>query len=326
MCKISIIMPVYNGEKYLKEAIDSILDQTFKEFEFIIINDYSNDDSLKIINSYNDKRIILVNNDQNLGIAKSLNKGIEISKGKYIARMDADDICYRHRLETQINFMENNLDIGMCGSAVEVFTDNSSNIHECPLNHNEIKALQIFNSAFCHPTVMIRKEILSRHKLSYNEFYEGMEDYELWIRMSRVTKLANIKESLLKYRCHDGQVTKNISKLQHEKMKLIRKRTLKELSLEFKDEDVETLLMYATTEIFKYEDKIYKVFNLFERIIESNLESKIYDEKALRYVISYNIYWALLKYKNEYGKKIEYKSYKWLMSPITRLKALIKIG
>lgn len=326
MCKISIIMPVYNGEKYLKEAIDSILNQKFKDFELIIINDCSKDNTLKIINSYNDERIILVNNDKNLGIAQTLNKGIEISKGKYIARMDADDICYPHRLETQINFMENNLDIGMCGSAVEVFTDKSSDIHKCPLNHNEIKVLQIFNSAFCHPAIMIKKEILEQNNLRYNDFYEGMEDYELWIRMSKVTKLANIDDILLKYRSHSGQVTKSVTNEQFEKMMLIREKTLTELSSDFTKEDAELLLLYSTNEIFKYEDKIYKVFDLFKKIIKYNKERNIYNHKTLKYVISYNVYWSLLKYKNEYGLKVKYKRYMGLMDAITNIKALIKVG
>lgn len=326
MCKISVIMPVYNGEKYLKEAIDSVLSQTFKDFELIIINDCSTDTTIDVINSYNDERIILINNEENLGIAKNLNKGIEISKGKYIARMDADDICYSHRLERQYNFMEKNRDIGMCGSNVELFTNDTIRLHVCPQQHNEIKVLQIFNSAFTHPAVMINKEILDKYNLRYDEFYEGMEDYELWIRMSRVTKLANIDEVLLKYRIHANQVTKNITNQQLEKMKLIRTRTLNEIDFNFTDEDAELLLLYCTQDIFNYENKILKVFDLFERIIKNNNKSKVYDKKILKDVISYNIYWALLKYKNEYGVKINYKRYKKLMSPITRVKALIKVS
>lgn len=326
MCKISVIMPVYNGEKYLKEAIDSVLSQTFKDFELIIINDYSTDSTIDIINSYSDKRIVLINNEENLGIAKTLNKGIDISKGKYIARMDADDICYLHRLERQYNFMERNRDIGMCGSNVEVFTNDTIRLHVCPQQHNEIKVLQIFNSAFTHPAVMIKKEILDKYNLRYDEFYEGMEDYELWIRMSRVTKLANIDEVLLKYRSHSNQVTKNITKDQLEKMRLIRKRTLNEIGLNFNEDDTELLLLYSTNKIYNYPNRILEVFNLFERIIKDNDKSKTYDQKTLKDIISYNVYWSILKYKNEYGVKLNYKRYKKLMSPITRVKALIKVS
>lgn len=326
MCKISVIMPVYNGEKYLREAIDSVLSQTFSDFEFIIINDCSKDKTVDIINSYNDERIILINNDKNLGIAKTLNKGIEKAKGKYIARMDADDICYPHRFETQYNFMEENLEIGMCGSSIEIFTESSINIHECPVHNDEIKVLQMFNTAFAHPTVMMRHSTLEKYNLRYDDFYEGIEDYELWIRMSNVTKLANLKEVLLKYRSHSNQVTKKISNEQYEKMKLIRKKTLSDLNLCFNEEDVELLLLYSTNEIFDHEYKIYKMFNLFERIIKGNEETKIYNDKILKNVISYNVYWSLLKFKNERGKKIKYKNYKKLMNPYTRIKALIKIG
>ena len=326
MCKISILMPVYNGEKYLREAIDSILNQTLKDFELIIINDCSSDDTVNIVRSYNDNRIVLINNKKNLGIAETLNKGIDISKGKYIARMDADDICYPKRLEIQYNFMENNIDIGMCGSHVEVFTEQTNQIHRCPIKDNEIKVLQIFNSAFTHPAVMIRKSVLKDYNLKYDKFYEGMEDYELWIRISKVSKLANIDDILLRYRNHLYQVTKRVSDKQFEKMILIREKTLQELSSSFTKEDAKLLMLYSNNDIFKYPDRIYRVFDLFTKIIEYNKESKIYHHKTLKYVISYNVYWSLLKCKNEYGVTLKYKNYKRLMNPITKMKALIKIG
>lgn len=326
MYKISVVMPVYNGEKYLNEAIDSIICQTFRNFELIIIDDGSNDNTSNIIKSYNDERIVYIKNNENLGIAKTLNKGIEIAKGKYIARMDADDICYPYRLEKQYKFMEENLKIGLCGSSVEVFTDTTSNIHECPTDNEEIKVLQMFNTAFAHPSVIIRKDILDKYNLKYDEFYEGMEDYELWLKMSQFTQLANIKQVLLKYRNHDKQITKEINDEKYEKMRMIRNRVLRDINPYFTQEDTEVLLMYSTNEIFKYNEMIYKVYDLFERIIESNLKSKIYDDKILRYVISYNVYWSLLKFKNEYNKKIKYKKYRKLMEPITRVKALIKLG
>lgn len=328
MCKISVIMPVYNGEKYLNEAIDSIIYQTFRDFELIIIDDASTDNTSNIIKSYNDDRIVFIKNNENLGIAKTLNKGIEIAKGKYIARMDADDISYKHRLDIQYKFMEDNTEVGMCGSSVEMFSEKDNNIklHECPTNYEEIKVLQIFNTAFAHPTVMIRKNILDKYNLRYDEFYEGMEDYELWTRMSKITKLSNIEEALLKYRIHSNQITKKISDIQYERMKLLKERILMNLSSDFTKEDAEILLMYSTNEIFKNEDKIYMVFNLFEKVIKANLESKIYDDRVLRDVISYNVYWAILKLKNEYGKKIKYKDYKRLMKPYTRFKAMIKVN
>lgn len=326
MCKISVVMPVYNGEKYLNEAIDSIICQTFRDFELIIIDDGSTDNTSNIIKSYNDKRIVFIKNNENLGIVKTLNKGIQIAKGQYIARMDADDICYPYRLEKQYIIMEENPEIGLCGSSVEVFNESTSNIHECPTDNEEIKVLQIFNTAFAHPSVIIRKDILVKYDLKYDEFYEGMEDYELWLRMSKVTQLANTKEVLLKYRNHDKQITKEINYEKHGKMGLIRKRILKDINPYFTEKDAEIFFMYSTNEIFKHDNKIYKVYDLFEKIIESNLKSRIYDDRILRCVISYNVYWSLLKFKNEYNKKIKYKKYRKLMKPITRVKALIKVG
>ena len=113
---VSVVMPVYNGEKYLRESIDSILNQTYTDYEFIIVNDGSNDKTEEIILSYNDNRIRYIKNEKNLQIVKSLNRGIELAKGRYIARMDADDISLPRRFEKQITFMENNLEIGVCGT------------------------------------------------------------------------------------------------------------------------------------------------------------------------------------------------------------------
>lgn len=325
MCKISIVMPVYNGEKYIKESIDSILGQTLKDFEFIIINDCSTDKTEEIINNYNDKRILLVNNESNLGIANTLNKGINIAKGKYIARMDADDICNFDRLEKQYKFMENNIDIGMCGSHVEVFDEKSSRIHKCPIEHDEIHVLQMFNSPFAHPSVMIRRDVIEKNRLKYNSYYEGMEDYELWINMSKFTKFANINEPLLRYRQHQKQVTKKISEEQMKKSKMIRKKILMELSNDFRDIEIDTFYDYCTNDIFKHENRILDMFEIFEKIIRSNLKSNIYNHKILKQVISHNIYWSLLKYKNIHNKNLNYKKYAYMMDSVTRCKAFIKI-
>ena len=124
--KATVLMPVYNAEKYVAEAIDSILNQTFNDFEFLIINDGSTDNSLDIIKSYDDPRITIINNETNLGLSHTLNKGIELARGEYIIRMDADDISLSIRLEKQIEFMDSNQHIGICGSWIQTF-DKSGN-------------------------------------------------------------------------------------------------------------------------------------------------------------------------------------------------------
>ena len=203
---ISVIMPVYNTAKYLNEAIDSILEQTFKDFEFIIIDDCSTDGSKDIIKSYNDERIILLENETNLGIVYSLNYAISLANGKYIARMDSDDISEINRLEKQVSFMENNEDIILCGTWFKGIGNDKLYVY--PESHDEIIVKMLSYCAIGHPTVFIRNSILKHYNLKYDILMEYAEDYDLWSRLSTIGKLANLPEVLLQYRIHDNQVSK----------------------------------------------------------------------------------------------------------------------
>ena len=165
---ISVVMPVYNGEKYLVEAIDSILNQTFKNFEFIIINDGSTDDTEKIILSYKEQRIIYVKNEVNLKLIKTLNKGIDIAQGKYIARMDADDISMPNRFELQIDTFEKNIGIDIVCSKYLLLEQNGNSFRKNKtftlVNSEAIKYTSIFQTMVGHPTVMIKAELLKLFK------------------------------------------------------------------------------------------------------------------------------------------------------------------
>ena len=202
-------MSVYNGEKYLSEAIESILNQTFKDFEFLIINDGSTDSSREIILSYDDYRIKLIENDNNIGLTKSLNKGVDIACGKYIARMDADDISMPERLEKQVDFMENHEDIAVCGSCATIINGNdieySSFIN--PETSSEIKVALFFFNPIAHPTAMIRKDVLNAIG-NYDPYFEKTQDYNLWYRIYLEDyDFYNFQEKLLIYRNHKTNIT-----------------------------------------------------------------------------------------------------------------------
>lgn len=199
--KVTVLMPVYNTEKYLREAIDSILNQTFKDFEFLIINDASTDRTREILQSYHDPRIKVINNRKNLGLAKSLNKGLKIAKGKYIARMDADDISLPERLKKQIRFMEKNQSVGLL----------SSFWFSIDGQGKKIQVHQAFNGKhavhfICHGSVMIRKDFLQRVSF-YREVFEYSEDSDLWLRLSEVCDVRSLKEPLYKYRVHNESIS-----------------------------------------------------------------------------------------------------------------------
>lgn len=211
--KISVVMSVYNAELYLSDAIKSILNQTYNNFEFIIINDGSTDKSLEIMEGFvrQDSRIVLISRG-NKGLITSLNEGIKKAKGKYIARMDADDISLPIRFEEQIKFMEENEDIGVCGSWVEAFADDSTQILRFPSDNSMLKTLLFFNTSFAHPTVIIRRDLLTRYNIFYNKAFIGTEDYELWIRLSDYTKFSTIPKILLRYRVLESSVTRSMDR------------------------------------------------------------------------------------------------------------------
>jgi glycosyltransferase involved in cell wall biosynthesis len=207
-CKISVILPVYNAEEYLKESIESILSQTFTNFEFIILNDGSTDQSRNIIRAYNDNRIKFVENKINMGLIKTLNLGLNLAEGKYIARMDADDIALPNRLETQVNFMEKNIDIVACGSWIQYF-GKSNKKRRYPLTDKEIRSHFLFRSPLAHPSVIMKASpFKGKNPVRYNANYLHAEDYKLWFDLMAHGRLANLPFYLLKYRVSAEQITK----------------------------------------------------------------------------------------------------------------------
>ena len=247
---VSVVMSVYNAELYLEDAIESILNQTYKDFEFIIINDGSTDKSLEIIEKCRrqDKRIVLITRE-NKGLVASLNEGIRISKGEYIARMDADDISLLSRFEEQISFMKTNLDIAICGSSVQLFNeDEKFSISRYPQKDNEIKFTLMFMSSFAHPSVMIRRAVFDTLKY---ENLEHAEDYQLWTDIAIANfKMANLDKVLLKYRWHDEQISQKNSYKQREKSFEISKMYLS--SIKGAEVIRKNLIIYLILEHFCY--------------------------------------------------------------------------
>lgn len=207
--KVTVIMPAYNAEKYIALAIESILKQTFKDFEFIIINDCSTDKTKEIITKYQkkDNRIVLVNNETNLKIAKTLNKGIHLAKGKYIARMDADDWSYPYRLEKQVKHMDKNPNTVLLSGKMQI-CDGDMNIRKTsnfPINNNEILNAILQYNPLVSPAMMWRKQ----PSLDIQGFKENTitEDYMFVLDMSQKGELHNLDDVLIKYRVVDSSMT-----------------------------------------------------------------------------------------------------------------------
>ena len=216
MVKISVLMPVYKTpELYLREAIESILKQTFADFEFLILDDCPEDDREAIVKSYKDKRIKYFKNEKNLGISASRNKLIDMAKGEYLAVFDHDDISLPERLEKESQYLDEHPEIGVVGCAVEVFQKKKKIITH-PLTDEEIKASLMSVCAIVHPASMIKKNILMINSIRYEAYFSPAEDYRLWCRLIPYTKFHNLPDVLFKYRDHGM----NTSKTQQEKMSI----------------------------------------------------------------------------------------------------------
>lgn len=214
MPKVSVLMPVYKtNEKYLREAIESILNQTFTDFEFLILDDCPEDSRENIVKSYKDKRIKYFQNEKNLGITPSRNKLIQLASGEYLAIFDHDDISLPQRLEKQVSYLDANPEVGVVASWIKEFPKNK--ILPYSTNDDEIKLSLVKHCAIPHSASMIRKSVLDSNGLSYEESFTPSEDYGLWCRLIGVTKFHNLPEVLFLYRKHDN----NTSKKQRNKMK-----------------------------------------------------------------------------------------------------------
>lgn len=212
--KITVLMSVYNSEQYLAEAIDSILNQTFEDFEFLIINDGSRDRSLNIIKSYNDTRIRLIDRE-NRGLTASLNQGIQLAKGEYIARQDSDDVSIPGRLEKEVKFLDSNLNVAMIGSNYTIMDEAgkhliTTNVFTHP---KDLKLAQVTCNQYGHGSVMMRTRVVRKCK-GYDKKVGYVEDYDLWTRISRVADIANFQEPLYLYRRNDEGVTRQNLELQ----------------------------------------------------------------------------------------------------------------
>jgi glycosyltransferase involved in cell wall biosynthesis len=229
---VSIILPAYNCEKYIAASVASIIEQVYDNFELIIINDGSTDNTASILKSLSDPRITILNNDGNKGLIYSLNRAIDECKGEYIARMDADDIAATDRIEKQVHWLLHHPDTAVVGSFIKIIDDNSEEKTDWKLDRlttsaDSIRQAMVKENCLAHPTVMARAEVLKRYK--YSPAQKNIEDYDLWLRiLADGLIIEKIPQPLLYYRDHATSVTSTYLKSQNPRYKnyLCKKRFL----------------------------------------------------------------------------------------------------
>lgn len=277
---VSVVMPVYNGERFLREAIESILSQTFKDFEFIIVNDGSVDSTENILEHYKelDTRIQIHSNEGNQGIISSLNTGCQLAQGKYIARMDADDISMQHRFEKQVEYLDANSDVTILGTAAEIIDENNRSLgyQILPSECNTTRWFLIFGNCLMHPTVMIRREPLELLKY-YNPQAYGAEDYDLWVRASDVAQLNNLSDVLFKYRVWSFSTTAQISpKMEERSIEIVTNTVSKWLNSPISSESAANLRFLkspAWGESPNSQIRVHETHKTLERLYQVFLQS-----------------------------------------------------
>lgn len=287
---VSVILPVYNGESFVAEAIGSILNQTFKDFELIIINDGSTDKSLDIIKSFKDSRIILIN-QENKGLIQSLNSGISLAKGKLIARMDADDVAFERRLELQVKMFKENSDLVLCSAGIIEFNEwGGEKARYYPLREDDIRAEFLFNSAIVHPLSMFLAQVVRDNKISFESQYKYCEDYKFFFEILKHGKIVNIPKFLLKYRVLSTSQTAIGNSKENERFARI--TSIQQEALAFMGLPAENsrflelhYRLSLTDEIKKIDFKatpVLEIIKYFDELLAASKSSKFCTSRALK--------------------------------------------
>ena len=287
--RVSVVMPVYNGEEYVGQAIESILSQTYGDFEFIIIDDGSTDHSLEIIKTYNDLRIVLICNETNLKLIPTLNKGFNLAKGEYIARMDADDISLPGRLARQVEFMDGSPAIGVCGTWAELFGDCGQSFWRFADQPDAVKCMLLFGCCIVHPSVMIRKKSIETG-FSYSDEYPHGEDYALWVHMAQKYNIANIPEVLFKYRKTASQVSSKYAGEQRATTLKVQREQINALGIEPTEQECLLHLSIGHSEFLPTISFANEVSAWFNKLKVGNASHHYYPEPIFSNYV--RIYWT----------------------------------
>jgi len=270
MSRVTVLMPVYNAERYLRPAVDSILAQTFSDFEFLIINDGSSDGSRKVVESYTDPRIKLVDNPSNMGLARTLNRGLGMATGELIARQDADDVSYPDRLRRQVEFLDSHPDVALVGSQARIIDEdgrpNGLRHYDRCCEYESIRWDLLFGNSFTHASVTFRRKIVADEMGGYDETFRYEQDYDLWSRVASRHSVMNIPLTLVDYRIHPFSMSNTMrGVMADEHRRVIQRNTSAVLGERtVTDEDVE-LIVRATVDFRK--ESLGPFLTLFRRIL-----------------------------------------------------------
>jgi glycosyltransferase involved in cell wall biosynthesis len=292
---ISVVMSIYNEpEEWLRESIESILNQSFSDFEFIIINDNPTREFNEVLlREYQkkDNRIAIINNDVNIGLTKSLNKGLEITRGEFIARMDADDISSRLRFEEQLRFFYRNPEVSIVGTSARLVGEKNKNWHVYKQN-DFLKCLFLQGNFITHPSLMMKRDVVNDIGLRYDPYFLKSQDYDFIVRASKKVKISNIDKILLSHRVHKAQISTLDRCTQKSYGNKIRIRQLEEAGVQLTDKEKTLYLNFLNNQPLLTKSELKFLFEILEVVIRKLLENHQYNKYYLQ--ISFKI--QMLKY------------------------------
>ena len=301
---VSIVMPVYNAEKYLESTIDSILNQDYPNLELIIVNDGSTDNSKNIILNFSDPRICYFENHANCGIVKTRNRGLEEAKGHYIAVMDSDDIALRERIKIQVEFLENNPGYGMCGTWFQTIDGKGNFLKKArfPSNDKDARSNLLVHNCFCHSTVMMRSKLAK--ELKYNPLFDVIEDYYLWYALSRTTKIINIPVYTTYYRVHGNNVSTTRKIHMFTLINKMNAKILDDLGVKYSPEElkIHSNALISDDSIFKEKVKMAELENWILKLLSEIGKNEIYNEFIVYKILAKK--WIILCNKTGNHRKL----------------------
>ena len=301
---VSVIMPVYNCEKYLREAIESVLSQTYKNIELVIVNDGSTDSSKEIILSFTDSRIRFFENERNSGIVFTRNKGLDEANGEFVATLDSDDIALPERIEKQTVFLTTNPEYGMCGTFYYAIDSYGKFIKEIryPTNYRDIATFMILGNCFCNSTVMIRATLAK--ELRYREKYDIVEDYEMWWRITKRARLTNLSFFGTRYRVHGNNISVAKMNDMFALVKKINNQILSDVHVAFSDHELEihSNLLNRNIPYFETEDRFNELEPWISKFYEKLQADGKYNSSLLYRLIVQK--WIVIAFNTKRYKKL----------------------
>lgn len=286
MAKVTVLMPTYNVGPYVEEAVNSVLQQTYADFELLVIDDCSTDQTVEVVKSISDPRIRIERNEKNLGLADNLNRGLSLIHTEYVARMDGDDIAEPNWLEEEVKVLDHHPEIGVCGGCGKRFGTSDSLI-VLPESHEDCLVNMLFSCSILVP--VYRHELYSKFGMRYRRESFPAEDYRFWVDCSQVTRLHNVPKVLFHYRMHEKQICTSLKEEQKGKTDDVRRLMLQRLGDSLSKEDFEYFLNAFVDGEIHDKSTLAERREFMEKLCGLNLKHKCFDDKALRKRLSEHV-------------------------------------